>query len=102
MVDGRRGRFSLFCQFLVEGEDAAVFGGGVVHVSDAAAAGGVVGFGWAVIVRLVGEGGGLDGCGGEGEVAGAAAAEGHAGGVGGGGFVEGVRHWVWFRRDVWW
>lgn len=99
MVDRRRGRFSLLGQFLVEGEDAAVFGdGGVVHVSDAAAAGGVVvGCGWRA---AAGEGGGFDGGGGQGEVASAAAAEGHAGGVGGGGFVEGVGHWVLFRGDV--
>ena len=99
IVDRRRGRLPLLGQFLVEGEDAAVFGGGVVHVADAAAAGGVVvGCGWRA---AAGEGGGFDGCGGEGEVAGAAAAEGHTGGVGGGGFVEGVGHWVWFG-GVWW
>jgi len=63
----------------------------MVHVSYAAAAGGVIWGGFVRGVRLVGGGGFFNGGGGEGAgvVADAAAAEGRAGG---GGFVEGVGH----------
>jgi len=95
MIHRRRSNFSLLRQFLVEAEDASVGRGGVVHVSYAAAAGGVVWGGFVRGVRLVGGGmlvrGVFDGGGGEGAgvVADAAAAEGRAGG---GRFVEGVGH----------